>query len=210
VSYILDALTKAAKQRDRQAPVLQRLLSPAPAPSSVGSRWSGRLLAAMLLNAILLTMLLVMWLWPGPVVAPPESLVGPLPEVPTQKTTPREREATTAPKPSQSQSSTISPTQPTTSPPGPRRPAAAAGRAQEPTVTPPVAAGRSPAPSQPAGLKLEALIYADVPASRMIFINGRKYVEGDSIDDRLRVEEIQEDGVVLNEQGRRFTLRAAR
>jgi hypothetical protein len=44
----------------------------------------------------------------------------------------------------------------------------------------------------------------------MIFINGRKYVEGDSIDDRLRVEEIQEDGVVLSEQGRRFTLRAAR
>jgi hypothetical protein len=44
----------------------------------------------------------------------------------------------------------------------------------------------------------------------MIFVNGRKYVEGDTIEGRLRVEEIQEDGVALSEQGRRTTLRIAR
>ena len=54
------------------------------------------------------------------------------------------------------------------------------------------------------------LIYAEAPAERTIFINGRKYVEGDSIEGRLRVEEIQEEGVVLSEEGRRFTLRLAR
>ena len=44
----------------------------------------------------------------------------------------------------------------------------------------------------------------------MVFINGRRYVEGDVIDGRLKVEEIQEEGVALSEQGRRFTLRVAR
>jgi hypothetical protein len=41
----------------------------------------------------------------------------------------------------------------------------------------------------------------------MVFINGRRYREGDSIDGRLRVEEIREDGVELSDQGRRFSLR---
>ena len=44
----------------------------------------------------------------------------------------------------------------------------------------------------------------------MIFVKGRKYVEGDMIEDRVRVEEIQEDGVVLSAEGRRFTLRIVR
>ncbi len=34
--------------------------------------------------------------------------------------------------------------------------------------------------------------------------------EGEMVDGRLRVEEIQEDGVALSDQGRRFTLRVAR
>jgi len=48
------------------------------------------------------------------------------------------------------------------------------------------------------------------PAERMIFVKGRKYVEGDMIEDRVRVEEIHEDGVALSAEGRRFTLRIAR
>jgi type II secretory pathway component PulC len=67
-----------------------------------------------------------------------------------------------------------------------------------------------PSPAERAGLKLEALIYSDVPAQRMVFINGRRYAEGDMVDGRLRIEEIQEDGVALSDQGRRFTLRVAR
>lgn len=76
-------------------------------------------------------------------------------------------------------------------------------------MAPPVVPDRPLAPPKPAGLRLEALIYADRPAERMVFINGRKYVEGDSIEGRLQVQEIQEEGVVLSEQGRRFTLRVA-
>lgn len=215
MSYILDALTKAAKQRDRQAPVLQRLLGPAPAASSAGSRWSGRLVAAVLLNAILLTMLLVMWLRPVPVTAPPQSLAAPLPplaappaEVPRVKTGPREREAVIPARPAQRPA--VTRTEPPASSPAPRRPQPTAQGTQAPSVTPPVTPARPPAPTSPAGLKLEALIYAEAPAQRTVFINGRKYVEGDSIEGRLRVEEIQEESVVLSEEGRRFTLRVAR
>jgi hypothetical protein len=78
------------------------------------------------------------------------------------------------------------------------------------SAVPPAAAAAPAAPSDRAGLKLEALIYSDLPAQRMVFINGRRYVEGDMVDGKLLVEEIQEEGVALSDQGRRFTLRATR
>ncbi len=97
---------------------------------------------------------------------------------------------------------------PAPAPSAPPRP-----RSGTPTIqaTPaPVPAPRPPASPEAASLRLEALIYADAPAERMVFINGRRYREGDSIDGRLRIEEIREEGVELSDQGRRFTLRVAR
>src|SRR5439155_6506063 len=67
---------KAAEQRDRQAPMLHRLLAPSPAPRSAWTRSPGRLLAALLLNAGLLTVLLVIWLRPLPNAPPPDSVGG--------------------------------------------------------------------------------------------------------------------------------------
>jgi hypothetical protein len=148
-------------------------------------------------------MLLVMWLRPVPVTAPSQSLSGPPAEVPREKTGPRERETTTPTR-------AVTRTEPPAASPAPRRPPPPPPKAQAPTLTPPVTPVRPAAAPEPAGLKLEALIYAEAPAERTIFINGRKYVEGDSIEGRLRVEEIQEEGVVLSEEGRRFTLRLAR
>src|SRR5207253_658056 len=77
-----------------------------------------------------------------------------------------------------------------------------AGQATPAPATPPVAAARHAAPPEASRLRLEALIYADVPTERMVFINGRRYREGDAIDGRLRIEEIREDGVELSDQGR--------
>src|SRR5207245_8938451 len=81
MSYILDALTKAAQQRDRQAPVVQRLLSPAPRPRSAWSPTPGRLLAALAVNAVLLVSVLFWWLRPVPVATPPEPVAVPAPPV---------------------------------------------------------------------------------------------------------------------------------
>jgi len=225
VSYILDALRKVAKQRDRQAPMLQRLLSPAPAPRSAWARSPGRLLAALLLNAILLSALLVIWLRPAPVAAPPSPPAAPVADVQVGKTARGERDAVVTPaavvaepkrtavEPPPIKPNRLSGTAPpprSAAPAVPRRPAPTARGVPEPAKTPPAAPPGPPAAPAPAEVRIEALIYSDAPERRMIFVGGRKYVEGDTIDGRLRVEEIREDGVELSEQGRRFTVRVAR
>ena len=89
-------------------------------------------------------------------------------------------------------------------------------------ATPPVA----PSPAKPGGrgtgslqamppavrevipnMKLQVLVYSDVPADRLVFINNQKYVEGQSIDDKVVVESITPDGAILSYQGKRFMLR---
>ena len=55
--------------------------------------------------------------------------------------------------------------------------------------------------------KLEVLSYSEIPAQRLVFINGRRYREGEVMDSGVKVEEIREDSVILNEAGQRFTLR---
>jgi hypothetical protein len=229
MSYILDALTKAAQQRERQVPVVQRLLSAAPTQRASWARVPRRLPAALAVSVGLLAVALVWWLRSTPSPAPPEPAPSlsrsaprapsvetarpvkveplPKPEIPAEKPAPVEREA-----------SAIAPTvtaKPKASPsPAMRLPAAAVQPSPAPSsaaVAPvPPVAPTPPTPAERAGLKLEALIYSDVPAQRMVFINGRRYAEGDTVDGRLRVEEIQEDGVALSDQGRRFTLRVTR
>jgi general secretion pathway protein B len=254
VSYILDALTKAAQQRDRQVPVVQRLLSPAPRPRAPWRNTSGRLLAALAVNAVLLTAVLIWWLRPAsvgttePIVAaPPEPVAAsvpppappaasartlvklePLPSaaIKTEKqapSTPEPRAETVVapPRSGESQSAASqavappAPAAPVAVAPPPAPPRQRSGtptiQATKPPPPAPSTAARAPAPPEAAGLKLEALIYAEAPAERMVFINGRRYREGDSIDGgRLKVEEIREDSVELSDQGRRFALRVAR
>jgi hypothetical protein len=255
MSYILDALTKAAQQRDRQASVVQRLLSPAPHPRAPWSPASGRLLAALAVNAVLLAGVLVWWMWPTSVTTHPAATVQPepmaapapiaesprplklepLPSVetradkPTAATSERSVSTSETPTPVAPPAASSAPSSRAAAPtPTPSSRASAptpSSRAAVPAPTPgPSAPPRSGTPSvQPSSapaappvaatspeagsLRLEALIYADVPAERMVFINGRRYREGDSIDGRLRVEEIREDGVELSDQGRRFSLR---
>ena len=56
-------------------------------------------------------------------------------------------------------------------------------------------------------MALQVLVYSEVPAERMIFINNQKYVEGQSIEGKVAVESILPDGAILNYQGKRFKLR---
>jgi general secretion pathway protein B len=55
-------------------------------------------------------------------------------------------------------------------------------------------------------LSVDLHIYAADPAKRAVFINGRRYTQGDSITEGPRVEEITRDGAVLNYRGQRFLL----
>lgn len=225
MSYILDALTKAAQQRDRQVPVVQRLLSPAPRARSPWSYTSGRLLAALALNAVLLTAVLIWWLRPATTETPPEPVAAPAPPPasprPLVKLEPLPKASPAVEKPASPPSDTRTDAAAAAKPSAPPPAAAPPPRVGTPTIQPapatpaapappPASVARPAAPPEWAGLRVEALIYADAPAERMVFINGRRYREGDSIDGRLRIEEIREDGVELSDQGRRFTLRVSR
>jgi hypothetical protein len=233
VSYILDALTKAAQQRDRQAPVVQRLLSPAPRSRSPWSYASVRLLAAVAVGAVLLSSGLIWWLRSAPTEPPPElgAASAPAPAQPSApapppvsarplaKLEPLPKPAPTADKPSPPSAAradapaSVKPSAPppaATPPPRMGTPTLEAPAAPLPPAAPPASVARPAGPPESATLRVEALIYAETPAERMVFINGRRYREGESIDGRLRIEEIREDGVELSDQGRRFTLRVSR
>jgi general secretion pathway protein B len=56
-------------------------------------------------------------------------------------------------------------------------------------------------------LRLEALVFADSPKDRKVFINGRRYMEGDKLEDGILVERIIEEGAILSHGGHRFVLR---
>ena len=62
------------------------------------------------------------------------------------------------------------------------------------------------APVEPPRFTLDVLVYSDAPAERLVFINGRKYVEGQAVDGETVVEQITPDGAVLRNAERRIVL----
>ncbi len=79
-------------------------------------------------------------------------------------------------------------------------PAASAAPAGLPTADEVSAAGGVPA------LNLDLHVYSTTPAQRMVFVNGRKYHEGDTLQEGPVVRQITSDGVVLEYRGSRFLL----
>ncbi|MGH8520515.1 MAG: general secretion pathway protein GspB [Gammaproteobacteria bacterium] len=55
-------------------------------------------------------------------------------------------------------------------------------------------------------LKVSLMAYAPNPAERLVYIKNRRYVEGDVIEGKLKVETITRKGVVLSYDGERFLL----
>ncbi len=55
-------------------------------------------------------------------------------------------------------------------------------------------------------LNLDLHIFASDPAQRAVFINGRRYREGDSLPEGVDVVAITTDGAVLRHRGQRFLL----
>jgi general secretion pathway protein B len=85
----------------------------------------------------------------------------------------------------------------------PAAPAASPGSAEEilPTVGELAASGRT-FPN----MRLDIHSFADKPADRFVFVNMRRYNEGQTLQEGPSVERITEEGVVLNQQGLRFLL----
>lgn len=57
-------------------------------------------------------------------------------------------------------------------------------------------------------ISLQVLTWAPEPKDRFVFLNGRRYAEGQLVDDKFLVERITEDGVVLAYRGERVTLKS--
>ena len=55
-------------------------------------------------------------------------------------------------------------------------------------------------------LKVSLMAYVPNPAERLVYIKNRRYVEGDVIEGKLKVETITRRGVVLSYEGERFLL----
>ena len=55
-------------------------------------------------------------------------------------------------------------------------------------------------------LHLDIHVYAAQPAERFVFLNNRKYREGDETPEGTKIERITRDGVVLSHRGVRFLL----
>ncbi|TMQ17363.1 MAG: hypothetical protein E6K82_21300 [Candidatus Rokuibacteriota bacterium] len=210
MSYILDALRKAAEQRGATPTVLLRPSTPL--ARGIGGRrapWIAIATVVVLINAAVLAVLLR----PGGVTAPAAPPVtairtvedpGRPPATQVIEAEPPRRAAPLKPpvlsvKPTPFAQRLLS-----------RPPSEARATVPEPRLpleTPPASPSPPPPGPDTSKLKLEVLSYSDVAAQRLVFINGRRYREGDTIDSGAKIEEIREDGVVLSEQGQRFTLR---
>jgi len=102
------------------------------------------------------------------------------------------------------------PSTPLAPPPGRRRrraslrePSLAAVSPEQPgAVEPELETGES-------RLKIDMLVWAADPEKRMVYLNGRKYVEGEVLESGAVVERILEDGVLLVYRGERIRLPSA-
>ena len=55
-------------------------------------------------------------------------------------------------------------------------------------------------------LHLDIHVYSDKPPERFVFVNMKKYLEGQTLSEGPSVERITPEGVILNQQGLRFLL----
>ncbi len=79
---------------------------------------------------------------------------------------------------------------------------------RERAITPvPPAAPSGDLKARAAKLSIQVLSWAPERKDRFVFLNGRKYGEGQMVEDKFLVEQITEDSVVLSAQGERITLK---
>ena len=240
MSYILDALKKAAEQRSGPPLEVRRLLMPAPVPAVSRARYVK--IAAIAGGIVAVGAVLWMWM-PVHDVSAPET-----PPVASVTPAPPTAGAPPAP-PTAPPAATATPPAPTAAPPAPTttaqkpriplvpaesrtdtarttnadtrtsatnvrpveakptRPASPAAPGPVVSLLPPTGAPTAATRTDTGKLKVEVIVYSDERPLRWAFISGRRYVEGDAIGDGARVEEIQSNGVVIVEDGRRITLR---
>ena len=206
MSFILDALKKSERERQRTAvPGISDL--PVLAPSRRSFPWAGIAVAVLLAGAGAFA-----WVWwqsparspaattaatAPPVVASPEPVAAP----PPRATRSLSGEATRVAATQRAASATgeTSPVAPATT--------LASTRSRGTVTDAPMSIleARASGMSVPE-LTLELLVFSDDPRQRFVYINAAKYVEGDTLAAGPRLVEISTEGAVLTFNGRTFLL----
>ena len=92
----------------------------------------------------------------------------------------------------------------------PAAPVAPSGPVAAPTATVPAVDVATPPAVEAPKLQIQVVVYSDVPAERMVIIDGRRYAEGEKVDADTIVERITPDGAVVTRRGQRFALTSGR
>jgi general secretion pathway protein B len=205
VSFILDALRKSEHERQRSAvPGLAQV--PLATPPAHLPRWT--MIVMGLLVAAVLALGLAWWQSarePVELTAAPATVERPVP-LPPAPAAPPERVATVrtvqpepaSPAPADSLATAAEPSVVADAPPPP-----APTAIDEPVPTAAALAAEGIALPE---LRLELLAFREQPRDRFVFINGRKYVEGERLVEGPQLVSIQPTGAVLLQTGRRFLL----
>jgi hypothetical protein len=128
-------------------------------------------------------------------VTPPAPRVEPPPRASTPSAAARDSAATRAASPRAAE---------------PAAPVSPGGPGVAPPASAPGADIAAPPAVEPPKLQVQVVVYSDVPAQRMVFIDGRRYAEGEKIDPETVVERITPDGAIVTRRGQRFVLTSGR
>ena len=213
MSYILDALKRA--ERDRHLTHVPTLATIHASAHPTRPRWPWVGGGVLFVNAMVVMLLL----HSAPVAGPTSTTSFALPAgapatADVQKSAHRtatESSIATEPRTSQSTvDASVRPGTEATAPPRSTKQPGAQSTAPPPTPMPSDATGPRSAPTTTqstfAALKLEMVVNADDPAMRAVYIGGRRYVTGQSLEHGAMIESIAPDGVVLHWAGQRYLL----
>ncbi len=103
-------------------------------------------------------------------------------------------------------SATSAPTTTTAQPNTATTPARATGGVVEPEALPLFETLRASGTLSMADLNIDLHVFNTDAASRFVFVNGKRYGEGETLSEGPRVDEIRRDGIALNYRGERFLL----
>ncbi len=220
MSYILDALRKAERERKLGRVPGIDLNRVAMQTSRTKSRWPVWLAAGLMLNALVLGAWYLYQTDTFALRSDPAEVVSAIPEPPIRNSPEAEIAAVAPP---------AEPLPPVaSSPPEVESDASQAIQAKHRAAKPAPAPAPKPAPKtvtrrppKPAPLladmppsyrmevpplDLSVHVYSDTPRKRFVFINGKQYREGQRTSEGPSVEQIQLQGVVLRYKGERFLL----
>ncbi len=208
MSFILDALRKSENERRRQTgPALAA--APRATDTKKRSIWLPILAIVLTINAIVLATFLRNRSEPLPeviIALPPiETKARSLRSESGADTSPVMKAGTPSSTIRSIPAATIASTTPATNP------AAAAKPPSTPTKTiqeglPSLATVRAAGLVSVANLHVDMHVYSQDAAKRFVFVNMNKYREGDQLAEGPTIEAITPDGVILIQQGNRFSM----